>query len=282
MDFKFTFADGSEAIAHYGVKGMKWGVWNSATRDRYLGVTKSPTRSIYEDALSVNRPRQDQGHLSISVLSGEKYDPIVQRGTNCACCGLAYEMRRRGYDVQAGLSDAAANIAFGDAKSLGTFFSGAEYNSASGVSDLASKLSSMPDGSRGILYGITTGGAEHVINWEVSGGTVIYVDGQNQRVYTEEELRQIYPAAYPAEYLEKMEASGKDAMTYVRTDNLDADVDALNRYAAIRPSSESEKETAQRTMNASFAYALNGSLSAKERAFYIKRGISALSYMMTG
>lgn len=25
MDYKFTFEDGSEAIAHYGVKGMKWG-----------------------------------------------------------------------------------------------------------------------------------------------------------------------------------------------------------------------------------------------------------------
>ena len=25
MDFKFTFEDGSEALAHYGVKGMKWG-----------------------------------------------------------------------------------------------------------------------------------------------------------------------------------------------------------------------------------------------------------------
>lgn len=25
MDYKFTFEDGSEALMHYGVKGMKWG-----------------------------------------------------------------------------------------------------------------------------------------------------------------------------------------------------------------------------------------------------------------
>lgn len=35
MDFKFTFEDGSIALAHHGVKGMKWGVWNSETAARY-------------------------------------------------------------------------------------------------------------------------------------------------------------------------------------------------------------------------------------------------------
>lgn len=31
MDFKFTFESGSTALAHYGVAGMKWGVWNDET-----------------------------------------------------------------------------------------------------------------------------------------------------------------------------------------------------------------------------------------------------------
>ena len=35
MDYKFTFEDGSEALAHHGVKGMKWGVWNAETRAKY-------------------------------------------------------------------------------------------------------------------------------------------------------------------------------------------------------------------------------------------------------
>lgn len=38
MDYKFTFEDGSAAIAHYGVKGMKWGQWNPETRARYAGA----------------------------------------------------------------------------------------------------------------------------------------------------------------------------------------------------------------------------------------------------
>lgn len=30
------FDDGSEALAHYGKKGMHWGKWNEETRERYL------------------------------------------------------------------------------------------------------------------------------------------------------------------------------------------------------------------------------------------------------
>ena len=37
MDYRFTFEDGTEALAHHGVKGMKWGVWNAETAARYGG-----------------------------------------------------------------------------------------------------------------------------------------------------------------------------------------------------------------------------------------------------
>lgn len=38
MDYILTFDDGSEALAHYGVKGMKWGVWNEETRRRHASA----------------------------------------------------------------------------------------------------------------------------------------------------------------------------------------------------------------------------------------------------
>lgn len=40
MDYKFTFEDGSEAIAHYGVKGMKWGKRKSNWREPAFTVTE--------------------------------------------------------------------------------------------------------------------------------------------------------------------------------------------------------------------------------------------------
>lgn len=39
MDILLTFEDGSSAsLRHFGVKGMKWGVWNAETRARREGV----------------------------------------------------------------------------------------------------------------------------------------------------------------------------------------------------------------------------------------------------
>lgn len=35
MDFLFTFQDGSKVLAHYGIKGMKWGVHNEDTKQKY-------------------------------------------------------------------------------------------------------------------------------------------------------------------------------------------------------------------------------------------------------
>ena len=39
MDYKFVFEDGTEALAHHGIKGMKWGVWNAETAARYKGAS---------------------------------------------------------------------------------------------------------------------------------------------------------------------------------------------------------------------------------------------------
>ena len=37
MDYIFKLDDGTEAIAHHGIKGMKWGVWNAETAARRTG-----------------------------------------------------------------------------------------------------------------------------------------------------------------------------------------------------------------------------------------------------
>ncbi|MBR3321999.1 MAG: hypothetical protein IKG04_08890 [Exiguobacterium sp.] len=48
MQLKLTFEDGSSAfLAHHGVKGMKWGVWNSETSSRYRdGSSRSNQRYL--------------------------------------------------------------------------------------------------------------------------------------------------------------------------------------------------------------------------------------------
>lgn len=43
-DYLVTFQDGSQRLAHHGVKGMHWGEWNDETRQKYLGGTGSSAK----------------------------------------------------------------------------------------------------------------------------------------------------------------------------------------------------------------------------------------------
>ena len=47
MMFKIVFEDGaSEYLAHYGIKGMKWGVWNEETKARRGGTKPQKEQSV--------------------------------------------------------------------------------------------------------------------------------------------------------------------------------------------------------------------------------------------
>jgi len=41
-DYLITTDTGEQFIAHYGVKGQKWGVWNPETTARYNGLSLAP------------------------------------------------------------------------------------------------------------------------------------------------------------------------------------------------------------------------------------------------
>lgn len=57
MEYVFTFSDGSKALAHSGVKGMKWGVWNEETRTRYS--SGSGHRSIMKANKKVDKAAKE-------------------------------------------------------------------------------------------------------------------------------------------------------------------------------------------------------------------------------
>lgn len=55
MICKFTFEDGSEYLAHHGVKGMKWGVWNAETRAKYGRVGSSRKKGLNQTQKAILR-----------------------------------------------------------------------------------------------------------------------------------------------------------------------------------------------------------------------------------
>lgn len=136
-----------------------------------------------------NPPRRIKGKHSIQE-DAEKVNPL--RGTemgiaknNCILCSIAYDMRRRNFDVQAKMSSKAINRSLIESI-YGVNIDEQKYNVAShsfkGFED--KMLKRYKNGSRGIL--IIDGslyGTGHVMNFEIDKGRVILVDGQKGRIF---------------------------------------------------------------------------------------------------
>ena len=143
-------------------------------------------------------------------------NPKYERGTyaytmNCSYCTAAYDLRRRGYDVQAdAISTHDPSTIY---QNIASWYDGEEIKSFdvknSGVSaeeasaQLEAELKSYGDGARGHLMLYWTNGGGHDVIWEVEHGDVVIRDCQ-----TNQKLEVV-------DYLQLT----KDGM-YFRTDNI--------------------------------------------------------------
>ena len=87
MDYKFTFEDGSEALMHYGVRGMKWGVWNEETSKRRTGShTKAlsavngiyTTLNKFDYGVEIDGKRYNETNLDQVDWSKYRTQPVEQ------------------------------------------------------------------------------------------------------------------------------------------------------------------------------------------------------------
>lgn len=85
MDYMITFEDGSEAyLAHRGIKGMKWGVWNEETKARRNAnkETKAANKMFKAEQKmlgAANRELNRPGGLSTMQLENATDKYIVKR-----------------------------------------------------------------------------------------------------------------------------------------------------------------------------------------------------------
>jgi len=127
---------------------------------------------------------------------------------NCTNCAVAYELRQRGFDVEAlpGLGMATQDLA--------DMFDGANVRSAALLSttDVASEMIpkvekdilAWGEGARGVVRGEwASSGDGHIFSFEVREGAIRYDDGQNGRG--------------SVKYLERMKPQ---SIRYIRLDNL--------------------------------------------------------------
>ena len=107
---------------------------------------------------------------------------------NCISCALAYDLRRRGYDVEAAPIDTTSAIngslpvqlGFYKGEKLETFDVPSDNNVA--MKQFSDRILKYGDGSRGLLRIRWKNGDGHAAIWEVSGDIVVIRDPQNNTI----------------------------------------------------------------------------------------------------
>ena len=88
MDLKFTFEDGDEALIHYGVEGMKWGVRRYQNKDRTLTAEGKKhakllrkTSNAMKTTSQVNDIVKSLNERERELLGAEKDEPWIDPST---------------------------------------------------------------------------------------------------------------------------------------------------------------------------------------------------------
>ena len=107
---------------------------------------------------------------------------------NCISCALAYDMRRRGYDVESSPIDTTSATNGSLPVQLG-FYKGEKLEAFKVPKDLyaatkqfSNQILKYGDGSRGMLRIRWKNGDGHAAVWEVDGNSVIVRDPQNNTI----------------------------------------------------------------------------------------------------
>lgn len=149
------------------------------------------------DVSFVSHQRKDVKEVNddgiVSIFVGRQ-----GRTTNCAYCTLAWDLRRRGYDVQA-KQDSRGGLVADQIEKLyrnpdGTTpnFETASNRQFGGSSstmseerfhDMYDTLVSQGEGARGQLCGFYFAGGGHSMGYEIVDGRLMIVDGQSGKVY---------------------------------------------------------------------------------------------------
>lgn len=179
---------------------------------------KTPSTETSEEAMAKINPHVDWSYSQYKYyndLPDEQVKKLKDSGTvsqktvgdtqaydmNCMNCTTAYELRRRGYDVEAG-AWRASNTQYA---SLENWYEGVKVKEVKKTNNLIKAIQSdNPPGSRGNLMVQWSNGGGHSMAYEVdSKGKVHILDPQTNSVVDEDKLPDLISSAH-----------------YARTDNL--------------------------------------------------------------
>lgn len=107
-----------------------------------------------------------------------KGGPTPERLVNCFECVVAYEMRTRGYDVQANIKNGGLQAEYYHAFDVKDSFHIESTSAEDAYKRMASECVSYGEGARGALGVNWPGGGGHAMSWEVRNGEFFIFDTQ--------------------------------------------------------------------------------------------------------
>lgn len=173
----------------------------------------------------------------------EKYNQGVEYQNNCYSCTIAYDMRRRGYDVEA-IPDPDGDF-FLDYRQAYINPKTKSYTENMDADTMAktliSDLKAEGEGARGNLgvQWLPQFGGGHSMAWEVQNGKVIIRDNQTNEIITEDKIPALmsytncasnseYNVMVNFYYPQYNEPFG--AINWYRCDNCEVDFDKMKKY----------------------------------------------------
>lgn len=212
----------SHYLSHSGRLGQRWGVRNGPpyplnreTVSRAYGgdmkygrfaFSRAKDRDrAYKNGLAIAKDQNDKEIEQAVKLCNPKRKGDKYRDYNCGYCTIAYDMRRRGYDVIAAdkyliankdYLKAYSNLKLDDTTGF-SLFKGEHFNSVSKPTKersneiykwANSELKKQGIGARG-MFNITFGDdVGHALNYEVTKSGVKLIDAQSGDIYKLSEI----------------------------------------------------------------------------------------------
>lgn len=277
------------SLSHYGVLGMKWGVRNEETLARYardgIGTNLDLTGGggYIEEPLDEEQLKEIEEHSELwqlqqgehsadydrnevnpfgldgyeeyaQIISGQKKDiDYTYASLNCATCSLVYDLRRRGFDVDANMTPA---MAYAFQTELGVFYKGAELKNRNSLDEVIKDLKEMPDGARGCFAGSTINGGGHAIAWEKTDGRVGFHDAQTGQYITANNLKN---------HFKSEKKYGTEIIGYERLDDKKPNLKAFREYGLVSSKDRTTKDGDNKSTKKDMVKAYKGTAKMYKR-----------------
>lgn len=157
---------------------------NFVANSKILKFKLTRIGSEFKNSLPIKR-RETSREEDLAVINPSGKGTTVSGSNNCLLCSVAYDMRRRGYNVianQRAPIDYLYDIGSDD---LGYMYPKAKQYKSNNLNSLTSKLERQGSGSRGILSCTWKGSKSgHVVAYEIENGKTVLYDAQDGTKYT--------------------------------------------------------------------------------------------------